>query len=141
MRKGDISNKTAPAICFDIDSLLFEEVEETNILKKLFKIKKREVDKPFNQQLLSILDYFWKKHDLIVYLISFSLTEKEIEYLFERLINANAPFTNIIYHQEWEDVFHLVENGRYQYLFSSNEELLKFIGRNAYHIQDYRRIL
>lgn len=143
MLHNDISNNLAPILAFDMDSLLFvPETENTKWYHKILRTKPSIDKKGFNELLLNVLRSIWMRYDLSVFLVTFKYQDEEVlDALYGRLSEEGVPITNIVFHQEWDDVLYRLNNGRYKYFISSDEDLINYLGRNCYHITDIGRIL
>jgi hypothetical protein len=142
MIRGDISNKQAPFVMFDIDSLLFQEKPKT-IWTKVSDVFKSDADKylerPVNQKFLDTLHYVWHKHNVCIGLVSFDFPFYAINELEEILQKNFVPYTNLFFYNEWEDLRNF---GLSIYTFSANEELISYISRKeAMHINRIREVL
>lgn len=131
MRFGDISNRSAPIIAFNIDNLLFtSSAPETGLLSKLsalFNVKK--VDYVF----LDILNNIWTKYDLSVYLVTGT---DSTELMYNVLDENSICYTDIIKYHGIDNLRRLVDNRFFLYV-DCDEQIISQIGRkNAIHIKD-----
>lgn len=138
MLNGNISNAIAPVIAMDLDSLLFTETlgEKKTFFDRFFPKKIR--NRTLNQETLKKLKHLWNKYDLQVYLTTFEIKdEDELSDLYDMLNDEGIGVSNIVFHQEWEDIRYRLGNGRYQYFFTGNLDLVLFLGKNSFHINEF----
>lgn len=143
MLHGDISNRVAPFIAFNIDNLLFKEETNKSFIKNLIKFftsdKQRFFNRDINEDFLRKLNYIWNKYFLSIALISFyPRYEKEYNKFLEKY---NVPFSSLIFIHEWEELRRRCHSD-FIYYFDNNEELISYISSpNAYHIDYLFKIL
>jgi hypothetical protein len=143
MQNGDISNKAAPYIGFDIDSLLFVESNYKTVwtsIREAFKSSKRlYIDRKLDSVFVATLREIWTKHNVNVVLLTGELEEEDLPELADRLDHGMVPFSNLYSYVEAEDLRNTMHN--LQYFFSSNEMLISFLSANhAKHINAVREV-
>lgn len=139
MLGNNISNKQAPYILFDIDSLLFvepKEIEKTVFtkVKDMFKTHEQKlVEREFDPLFISRIEEIWAKHNLCIGLVTFDIINEEQE-LIDRLSDKNVPYTRLFTFAEWEEMreFNAI------YKVSKNAELLSYLSQN--HAIHYDRL-
>lgn len=143
MRGNDLSNKQAPFIMFDIDSLLFVD-KEKNRWTKLTDVFKSEftkyIEREFNQDFIKLLNNVWHKHNVSIGLVSFSLlSHDEVQELEKRLDGEFAPYTRIFSFFDWDELRSFSHG---MYTFSNNDELLSYLSsKNAMKLERIREVL
>lgn len=143
MLKGDISNRQAPIIAFNVDNLLFKQyIKPKNIIVRLIdkfvpkdEYIDRDIDTNFEELLLSL----WTKRPYSIYLISF---KAEIEEeLTELLVSRGVCYTKLVCVESLDDLIHSCRY-HYTYYFDSDESLLSMIGtHNVYPITEVNSLL
>lgn len=142
MLRNDISNKSAPYIAFDIDSLLFKDEKPSTVSRFLNMFKTDEtkyLSRPLNEEFIKIVERVWYKHNVCVIFTCFSLYSIEAKRkLLDILVDRNVPFTNIDFFQEW----HEARNAPYMYFFTDNEHLLSFMSsKHAMKLENVWEVL
>ena len=127
MLRNDISNKSAPYIAFDIDSLLFKD-EKPNMVSRFLNMFKTDetkyLSRPLNEDFIKIVERVWHKHNVCVIFTCFSLfTNESQRKLLDILVDRNVPFTKIDFFREWDEA----REAPYVYFFTNNEYLLSFM--------------
>jgi hypothetical protein len=150
MKGGDISNKNAPIIAFNIDNLLFTDKERkpenwkeyaerlVQYIKPLSpeeKLLKRELDKNF----INIVNAIWYSYDFSIYFIS----KYDLEgSLGELLYDHYVCYTRILQYHSLQELRVLVNNSFYLYVDKDEELISKVYASNVVHIDkifDYAR--
>jgi type IV secretory pathway VirB4 component len=128
MLGGNLSNKQAPYVMFDMDSLMFVNNEEKSVIDKVtdfFKSEERKyLDREIDTDFANTLERVWRKHNVCVGIFSFH--PYDFDELEVKLYNQFVPYTRIFYFQEWEDLRRFNHS---IYTFSNNEELLSYLSR------------
>lgn len=143
MLGGDISNKSAPILAFNLDSLLFtEEVEKrplgTKIKGFLAGINWADSDKKVDKNFVGQISELWVKHPFSIYLVTLS---GDFEKLQKKLDEYSVPYTSLVCFDSLEEVRDRC-NMEYLYYFDSNEENLSFMScNNAKHIDELPNIV
>lgn len=146
MRGNNLSNKSAPYVLFDIDSLLFIEPEKNvwKSLKDTFKSHgTKYMERPINLKFINTLTILWHKHDISIGFVTFELhTQKEKEKLEELLAEIFVPYTRLMTYTEWEQLRIFNNSVHSIYTFSANDELLSYISStSALHISKIGEVL
>lgn len=129
MLGNDISNKQAPFVMMDIDSLMFLPKEKTvfTTIADLFKDgEKKYVERKIDPYFGNVLNRLWNNNNVCIGLFTFNVFER-VEDLEDKLQEEFVPYTRIFSFREWEDL------RRFQhciYIFSANDELLSYLSRN-----------
>lgn len=95
---GNISNKTAPVVAFNIDTILFNKSANnlTQKIKRLFTFDTAHFDY-FNREVSStaigIINNVWKKNEVSIYLVTFSDYKDELE---ELLYEEDVYYTRLV---------------------------------------------
>lgn len=137
MQFGQISNRQAPIIAFNVDSLLFRDTPKQGFLQRIFDSLKSDKQKYFNKEIddifVATIEALWYKNPYCIYFLTFTDYEEEIsELLFER----NIPYTRIVTYNSIEDLRVDVQY-RFMYYFDKNEEILSLVSqKNALHINE-----
>jgi hypothetical protein len=140
---NNISNRQAPYVMFDIDSLLFLEKEKT-VWTKVSDMFKTEEEKylarPVNQDFINMLHMVWRDHNVCIGLVTFSLLDKpSIEKLYEILDKHFVPYTRVFDFMDWEELRNF---GYSIYTFSANDDLISYMSKKeAMHISRIREVL
>ena len=142
MLHGDISNKSAPYVAFDIDSLLFKD-EKPNMVSRFLNMFKTDeaiyLSKPLNKEFIKIVERVWYKHNVCVIFTCFSLSSDESKRkLLDILVEHNIPFTSIDFFNSWEEV----RNAPYMYFFTNNENMLSYVSsKHAMKLENIWEVL
>ena len=132
MMNGNISNREAPVIAFNIDNLLFEK-KENSIFDIIFNNRK-----VVNQNFIDIVNNVWYNYDFSIYLIS-SQTIEESE---KKLEGIDIQATKVVSYTGIDNLRRML-NYRFHLYVDSDESLISQLGNNAIHIdnlQDHLRI-
>jgi hypothetical protein len=143
MLGNDLSNKQAPYIMFDIDSLLFLEKEKTVWTKVSDMFKSEEtkyLERPINQDFVNLLHTVWRDHNVCIGLVTFALLDKpSLEKLYALLDKYFVPYTRVFDFLDWEDLRNF---GYSIYTFSANNDLISYMSKKeAMHISRIREVL
>ena len=143
MLGGDISNKQAPIIAFNIDNLLFSrEIKQTSIFNKIKdklinandEYRNKEVDKSFVDRVNNI----WINHNYSIYFITFT---NNFDSLTSIIAENSISYTSILKKDNWKDLRDEC-NSRFIYYFDNDEELLSYLSAgNALHIKELSNII
>lgn len=130
MKGNDLSNKQAPFVMFDIDSLLFLEKDKTVWTKLADMIKSVDVkylEREIDPEMISLLQSIWSKHNVCIGLVTFELYDDYyLNLLADKLEDKFVPYTRIFNFYDWEEL----RQFQYSiYTFSNNEELLSYLSR------------
>lgn len=129
MQSGDINNKAAPYIGFDIDSLLFRENAEPSVwtrLRDMFKTPdKLYINRPYNQVFVDTIRRLWQDHNISIVFLTGELAVEDLEKLEHRLDRDIVPFTHLYCYEQTEDL--RSQMGTLQYFFSGNSDLISFL--------------
>ena len=141
MKNGEISNKQAPYVLFDIDSLLFKEAEEKKVMDKVkdvFKtMERKKVEQEFNRFFVKRLERIWMNHNVCIGLVTFDINKERFE-LEKRLMDENVPYTRLFLFEDWNQL----READSIYTVSNNEDLLSFLSQNhAIHYSQLGEIL
>lgn len=130
MMFGNISNRSAPIIAFNIDNLLYATSQPTGFINKLYSLfSTREVDYLF----LEIVNNIWNRYDFSVYLITSS---DDTELIYKVMDDNNVCFTDVVKYHGIDNLRRLVDTRFFLYV-DSDEQILSQIGRkNAIHISN-----
>ena len=131
MRYGDISNRSAPIIAFNVDNLLFINEKEDSLFDKikLFFGSNKKVDYVF----LDIVNNIWTRYDLSVYMITYSDDTDSIHSLLDE---HHVNYTDVMQYHGVDNLRRLVDNRFFLYV-DNDESLLSKIGRkNAINISN-----
>lgn len=138
MLHGDISNKQAPVIAFNVDNLLFkQEQEDSSLINKMKSLvqsdRKKFISKDVDMTFVHRINNIWIKHPYSIYLITFSPYKDDLFTILDKnLVN----YTSLVEMFEWEDVRHRCRL-QFTYYFDNDEELLSYISmNNALHIRE-----
>lgn len=141
MLGNDISNKQAPYIMFDIDSLMFLPREKTVIsrITDLFKTEeKKTLESDIDPIFSDTLQRVWDNNNVCIGLVTFDLLNEK-EALEEKLDKQMIPYTRIFQYTDWEQLRYF---NRSIYTFSANEELISYLSRkDAMHISRIWEVL
>jgi hypothetical protein len=145
MLHGDISNRQAPIIAFNVDNLLFNEDSASkgalhNFLSKFKTEKSKLLSKGVDTKFLSILSNIWNSYDYSIYLVTFHEENDYEEFLIDILDKNMATYTSIIKFSNWEDLRE-ISNLQYAYYFDNDEELISYVGAGALHINEIVNII
>lgn len=149
MLHGNISNKSAPIIAFNVDNLLFREPKEgeltlkEKLLNKFVNMSNNHksiyFNRPLNEVFVAQLSYLWHKHNVAVYLVTFFPDYHDD--LVDLLLKENVPFSRIEGVEEWEELSKLVRL-RYMYYFDTDLELVSYLSsNNAMSFYDLPKVL
>ena len=138
MLNGDISNKQAPVLAFNVDNLLFKEEQgESSIIDRVKSLvqsdRKKFINRSVDMTFVNKINNIWIKHPYSIYLITFSPYKDDLFTILDRnLVN----YTSLVELFEWEDIRHRCRL-QFTYYFDSNEELLSYVSTsNARHIRE-----
>lgn len=144
MLHGNLSNRQAPIIAFNVDNLLFmDEVKSTALQKLLskFKTEKSKMQsREINTDFVNILNNLWNSYDYSIYLITFNKEEEYEECLYDILDKNGACYTLLIKYSTWDELRE-INSLQYTYYFDTNEELISYLGAGALHIKEIHNIL
>lgn len=143
MLGGNISNKSAPILAFNVDNLLFKDIPRdnsllSNIKAKITPEKKMFLNREIDLHMVNQLNILWARYDYSIYLVTM-----HPEYrgdLFTLLDGHEVNFTSLVSfnsREELRDISFL----QYTYYFDSDEELISFVGVKAQHIKELPNIL
>ena len=143
MLRGDISNKSAPILAFNIDNLLFEEHKEkysiiNTLKKKLTSDKKQFFDREINKVIVTTLNRIWTRYNFSIYFVTMYPEYKDDYY---NILDKNGVnYTSLVSFNSRED---LRETSllQYTYYFDNDFELISFVGAKAQHIEELQNIL
>lgn len=129
MMNNNLSNKQAPYVMFDIDSLMYLPKEPRpldkvwNIFKTEEKIKtEREVNPIFTRTLQRV----WDNNNVCIGLFTTEMIS-ETEAIEKTLDEEFVPYTRLFKFPEWEELRYFNQS---IYTFSSNAELISYLSRN-----------
>lgn len=143
MIHGDISNRQAPIIAFNVDNLLFkDDVKPANIIVRLldkFMPKTGYFDRVIDSDFVDLLLNLWYKHPFSIYLVSF---RPDIEdELNELLVNQCICYTKLVCVESIDVVIHSCRY-HYSYYFDSDDSLISMIGTaNALNIKELNLVI
>ena len=140
MKNGEISNKVAPYVLFDIDSLMFREEESKPFGKLLNMFKsaeKRKLQRKVSKEFVDTVTRVWNKHNVCIGLFTFDIGSYR-EELEEVLFDNNIPYTRVFLLEEWEDLRYLPNI----YTFSNDDTLLSYLSsKRAKRYEDIWEVL
>lgn len=140
MRGGDLSNRVAPTVLFDLDLLLEpEKVSKKGIGKVLSLFKAIETKYVVNPVMRDTLIRLWNKHDLQIGLFTFDLDwEYEEHKLHELLFKYYVPYNRVVFCADEMDL----RRERAIYIFSNDEDLVSTLSDiKAKHITELPGVL
>lgn len=143
MLRGDISNRQAPILAFNLDNLLFKESKRpsnrfTKFMSK-FVPNNDYFSREINKQFIELLSSVWASRPYSIYLISFR-PDLEIE-LNEMLLTMSICYTSLVCIDDIEELTHSCRY-HYTYYFDSDDSLLSQVGTsNARNITEIDYIL
>lgn len=145
MLHGNIANREAPKIAFNIDTLLFQEAKGRNFLERIVDRFKSDsalyFEREINRNFVSLVDTVWTSYPYSIYFISFRLSINHSEELHTMLLDYMIPYTNIdLVHNVYE-VRDLLERGFYSLFFCNNPDIISICGKNAHNIANWREVL
>jgi hypothetical protein len=124
MLHGDISNRQAPIIAFNLDNLLYE-----NKSKSIFNMFK---PRSLNQNFLDIVNNIWYNYEFCIYLISAS----PVGETYRKLEEVDIQFTSAVHYVGVDNLRRQCQY-RYQLYVDSDKDLLSQISSsNAIHLDD-----
>ena len=145
MLHNDISNKQAPIVVFNLDNLLYVKEEQSrtikNILNNFISNKLKVFDKinklrDFDKSFINKVNNLWLKHNVCIYLVSFSsLSDEE---LYDELDEANISYTKLIRYDSIEDLRD--DMNRFFIYFDNDLVNTSIIGEKACHIDRLNKI-
>lgn len=143
MLRGDISNRQAPILAFNVDNLLFKASERpTNYFTRLlskFVPNNDYFSREINKQFIELVASVWASRPYSIYLISFR-PDLEIE-LNEMLVSMSICYTQLVCVDDIEELTHSCRY-HYTYYFDSDDSLLSQVGTsNARHIEELDSLL
>lgn len=143
MLRGDISNKQAPIIAFNIDNLLFEDYDDMNPILRAIKLKLTPEKKLFlkrkvNKVIVNVINRLWARYDYSIYLIT--MHPEYVEDYYGILDKNDVNYTTIVSFDNW-NALRDISLLQYTYYFDNNEELISFVGVKAQHIKELQNIL
>jgi hypothetical protein len=141
--RGDISNKQAPIIAFNVNNLLFEDYKDMNPILRAIKFKLSSETKLFfgrkiNKVIVNTINRLWGKYDYSIYLITMHPEYKQ-EY-YNILDENEVNYTSLVSFDNWDELRE-ISLLQYTYYFDDNEELISFVGAKASHIKELQNIL
>jgi hypothetical protein len=145
MLGGDISNKSAPIVAFNIDELLFtsKSTESLSFFEKLklktMGDKQKYLNRPLSKDFITIINNLWSKYTFSIYLITFRVDA--VDELYEILSANNVCYTSLVPIEDKKELRKACEL-QYAYYFDVDLDLLSFIGqRSAMHMKDLSTVL
>lgn len=124
MLNGNISNREAPVIAFNIDNLLYEK-DESYFFNLLHS-------KKINQSFIDIVSNVWYNYDFSVYLIS-KLTVEEAE---RKLEGIDIQATRVVHYTGIDNLRRMLTY-RFHLYVDNDGSLISQLGcRNAIHIDE-----
>lgn len=145
MIKGNISNRTAPIIAFNVDLLFMDNVDSaTTTLQKLkMKMltlhKSKLATKKLDRGFISIIDRLWNKYTYSIYFVN--LEEDKQEELYSILDQNNVNYTSLQIIRSREELREVCEL-QYTYYFDKDEERLSYLScNNALSIKELPTII
>ncbi|AEZ50508.1 hypothetical protein F400_gp061 [Bacillus phage BCD7] len=138
MMGGNISNRCAPYIGFDIDSLMFEAEESTfrgNLMKFFLNEEQLLFKRKIKSEFIKTLNAVWKQ-DVSIVLVTRQYTD--IESL-ENFLNAEfIPYTRIVVVRSTD----YIGDFPYHYFFTADDTLISIASSKHFmHIDDIWRVL
>lgn len=128
---NDISNKQAPILLIDANSVIFKPAERGLLdkIEVLFKSKERLfLERDINSTNRSWVNRIWNKHNLAIY---FWVPEYVDERLVFEILSRNLIyFTNVIKLTK-EQVRDGISRGEYIKFVTEDNELENFVGNHA----------
>ena len=129
MRNGDISNKEAPVIAFNMDNLLFESKSDS--IFDIFKKKK------LNQTFIDIVNNIWYNYEFSIYLVSSQIV-LEAEKILE---NVDIQVTRVVHYTGESNLQRLLTYRFYLYVDSDVNLISRLSCKNAIHIDELQNHL
>ena len=135
----NLSNKTAPIVCFNIDNLLFKEekVREGNFFTRLFSPQNKRT---INDEFVHTINYIWRTHNVSIYM----QTEQETEQM-EDYINEHVDilyFSRMVKARGDEDLRLKLQLGEYfLYVDNDAERIARISHFGAIHMDDIHKHL
>ncbi len=128
MLHNDISNKGSLVVAFRVDDCLLKYKEKGIIDKTLNIIKGRSLRADIDLNVLSRIDFIYKRTDYTIVLVVAEEYAKDIE---KALAKYNVPYSEIMIVKQ--SLFNLdlsikLNHGDFSYYVDSNEQRLNLIG-------------
>lgn len=142
MLRGDISNRQAPVLAFNLDNLLFtDKPHKSNLLISFLDkfLGSSIFDKPIDPNFSDLLHNYWIKYDFSIYLVTFN--KEFLDEINDLLVDKGICYTRL---EGLESLDDLVTKCRYQYMYyiDSDKELLSKIGTtNAISLDELNTII
>ena len=149
MKHGDLSNRTAPILAFNIDTLLFknEVLKEEGIKEKILNLLTLQILKEQNDYFnrkpnegnLKLIKTIWESTDFHIYFVTFKPFVKEIDkFLYEDMqflyYNRVIGFPDLTY------VPPLLQT-RYSLFVDGSYDNVNALGNGAIHISELPKYL
>lgn len=124
MLGNDISNKQAPILAFNIDSLVIEKKEvarDYKFLPKMFRGEKitYELDNVF----INLINYVWSYYPYSIYFVTFH--EEKMDFYYELLDAHKVNYTTLELNSK--ETIRQSCTLHYTYYFDNDEEMLSYI--------------
>ena len=124
MLGNDISNKQAPILAFNIDSLVIEKKEvarDYKFLPKMFRGEKitYELDNVF----INLINYVWSYYPYSIYFVTFN--EEKMDFYYELLDAYKVNYTTLELNSK--ETIRQSCTLQYTYYFDNDEEMLSYI--------------
>lgn len=129
MLNGNISNREAPVIAFNLDNLLFEKEEESFF--RIFTKKK------VNQAFIDIVSNLWYSYDYSIYLV----TSQSVEDAEKTLNDIDIQATKIVHYTGIANLKRLVSYRFHLYVDSDLELISILNSSNAISIDDLHKYI
>lgn len=149
MKFGDLSNRTAPILAFNIDTLLFknEVLKEDGVKEKILNLLTLQILKEqhdyFNRKPdegnLRLLKTIWEQTDFHIYLVTFKPFVKDIdEFLYNDL--QFIYYNRVIGFPSLMDVSPLLST-RYTLFVDGSYDNVNALGSGAIHVSELPKYL
>lgn len=141
MKNGDIGNRTAPIIAFNIDNLLFKRDRKEGFIEGVkFAIasdKIKYLSRPLNKLFVNTIIDVWVKRPYSIYFITKHPFEKDIE---DFLDFKTIPYTKLICISDVFELRDLAVN-QFTYYFDTDLKTISVVGKNALSFDKLRDVI
>jgi hypothetical protein len=135
---NDISNRTAPIICFDSSIFFFDEEKERGTITKFLDRFMRKEHREPNMAVINTINRIWYSYDLSIYVAT---NEDPIDILSDNLYSLDVCHTRIVFYPNIEYLRNQCQN-QYQYFVSNDAELLSRISmKNAITLEELLKLI